>query len=446
MSYFTRAVRIAALFCVSNLALLVNALGSSPLANWIWLIAGASALLWLLMQFYPVRSRAASRRVRILVGGHELLVCAGTVVAAQSALYLWAILFGKVPVVYLVFNTLFSVLFVGITLVNGFFRVVATSTRLRILWRVLLLTLWWVPGFNLYLFYRVLRCTRDEHHFALARQELDEVHEENADCRTKYPLMLVHGIFFRDWQHINYWGRIPQALQRCGASIYYGRQQSAAPVAQSAEELKAHILEVLQCTGAEKVNIIAHSKGGLDSRYAISKLDLGAQVASLTTVNTPHRGVVFARHVLEDSSEKLLRQMESKYNAVFKKLGDKAPDFMGGVRDLTDTACKQFNEENPDDARVLYQSVMTTMRSPKSAGFPLNLTWKQVKKYDGEANDGLVARSSAPWGSFLGEQTVPGKRGISHGDVIDLLREDIAGFDVREFYIDLVRDLKAQGL
>lgn len=35
--------------------------------------------------------------------------------------------------------------------------------------------------------------------------------------------------------------------------------------------------------------------------------------------------------------------------------------------------------------------------------------------------------------------------GISHGDVIDLNRENIPGFDVREFYVDLVHDLKERG-
>lgn len=36
-------------------------------------------------------------------------------------------------------------------------------------------------------------------------------------------------------------------------------------------------------------------------------------------------------------------------------------------------------------------------------------------------------------------------RGISHGDVIDLNRENIKGFDVREFYINLVSDLREKG-
>ena len=35
---------------------------------------------------------------------------------------------------------------------------------------------------------------------------------------------------------------------------------------------------------------------------------------------------------------------------------------------------------------------------------------------------------------------------ISHMDIIDLGREDIPGFDVREFYVQLVADIKNKGL
>ena len=41
--------------------------------------------------------------------------------------------------------------------------------------------------------------------------------------------------------------------------------------------------------------------------------------------------------------------------------------------------------------------------------------------------------------------TVKGKRGVSHGDMIDLNRENIPGFDVREFYVNLVAELKQKG-
>ena len=105
-----------------------------------------------------------------------------------------------------------------------------------------------------------------------------------------------------------------------------------------------------------------------------------------------------------------------------------------------------LKEAVPDAPGVLYQSVTSTMRKASSAGFPLNITWHLVKRYDKEANDGLVARTSAEWGRFLGCLAAPGRRGISHGDMIDLMREDVPGFDVREFYIELVKGLKARGL
>ena len=41
--------------------------------------------------------------------------------------------------------------------------------------------------------------------------------------------------------------------------------------------------------------------------------------------------------------------------------------------------------------------------------------------------------------------TVNGTRGISHGDMIDLNRENIREFDVREFYVQLVAKLKQSG-
>lgn len=434
MRYTTRLLRVLVVSCLANYLLVCTAV---PLLS--GLLAGVVlfALLvgYLVIHIHPCRVPSASRRLRTLLGGYELLMVAVWSIVATgvlwTALYRTGRLAGRmsglpawVPVVI---DLLIWLPVMGLLVMNGFLRVLITCNRLRILWRV-------------------LRAARSEYYFDLGRLEREAVHAENEDCRTKYPIMLVHGIFFRDWQLVNYWGRIPQALQKCGARLYYGGQQSAAPVAVSAAELKVRIEAVLAETGAEKLNLIAHSKGGLDSRYAISRLGLAPYIASLTTINTPHRGCVFAQRLLETLPKGVLGWMERRYNEVFHVLGDEKPDFMGGVRDLAANACAAFNEQTPDADGVYYQSVMSTMRSPKSAGFPLNLTWRLVNRYDRQENDGLVARSSAEWGHFLGNLTVPGRRGISHGDVIDLMREDIAGFDVREFYIELVRGLKERGL
>jgi triacylglycerol lipase len=68
-----------------------------------------------------------------------------------------------------------------------------------------------------------------------------------------------------------------------------------------------------------------------------------------------------------------------------------------------------------------------------------------VKYFDGP-NDGLVGEESFSWGERYEYLEPAGDRGISHGDMIDLNRENIDGFDVREFYVDLVHGLKERGL
>ena len=440
-----RLVRVLLLLALSNCLFWG---GRLPVGLTVVLIAGL-AVWFVAFNVRPRRERRVSGRLRVMIGGYELFWTAGAWTLCQCAVYVWLARHpapGEAGWVSVAVGLLvFLPLLFTVTL-NGFLRVLFTSAHLRVLWRVLLLVCWYIPLVNLFVFWQVCRKVRGEFFMELARADLDAARAENQVCRTKYPILLVHGIFFRDWQLVNYWGRIPRELQRNGAQLHYGGQQSAAAVADSGMELRDTILRVLDETGAEKVNIIAHSKGGLDSRYAISRLDMAPYVASLTTVNTPHRGVVFAQELLKTLPKGLLSWMESKYNGLFHTLGDKDPDFLAGVLDLAADRCAQFNAETPDAPGVLYQSVMSTMGGFGSAGFPLDLTWLLVKKYDRDKNDGLVALGSAPWGDFLGNITSPGGRGISHGDIIDLMREDIKGFDVREFYVNLVKGLKEKGL
>ena len=90
------------------------------------------------------------------------------------------------------------------------------------------------------------------------------------------------------------------------------------------------------------------------------------------------------------------------------------------------------------------QSVGSVQRKALSGRFPLNITYHMVNIFDGE-NDGLVGVESFPWGERYILNRANGTRGISHADMIDLNRENIEGFDVREFYVELVNDLKNRG-
>ena len=73
------------------------------------------------------------------------------------------------------------------------------------------------------------------------------------------------------------------------------------------------------------------------------------------------------------------------------------------------------------------------------------MSYHFVKHFDG-FNDGLVGEESFKWGSDYHFLTNRGLRGISHADMIDLNRENIDGFDIREFYVSVVQGLKERGL
>lgn len=327
----------------------------------------------------------------------------------------------------------------------GMISVYLTSQQLGIRWRVLGLICGWIPIAHLVMLHIIIRTVRREVKFEKLRAKRNAARADAQICKTKYPILMVHGVFFRDFEHLNYWGRIPAELMENGAKIYYGNHNSAAAVRDSAKELETRIRQIVEETGCEKVNVIAHSKGGLDTRAAIALTSARDYIAALTTINTPHRGCEFADYLLENIPEAQQKAIEKAYNAGAEKLGDTNPDFMAAVHDLTSTNCAEFNEEAKDAPGIYYQSFGSKLNRPSSGRFPLNLSYLLVKRFDGP-NDGLVGEKSFAWGEDYQFLTVKGKRGISHGDVIDLNREDIPGFDVREFYVQLVSKLKERGL
>ena len=167
-------------------------------------------------------------------------------------------------------------------------------------------------------------------------------------------------------------------------------------------------------------------------------------MASLTTINTPHRGCVYADNLLQNVSPKFQTRVATAYNKIYKYLGDHEPDFLAAARDLTASSCERF-ERIPPPEGVFCQSVGSVMEKPRYGKFPTNLTHKYVAKFDGP-NDGLVAETAFAWGEKYTLVTTKSRRGISHTDMMDLNRENLPDFDVREFYVQLVADLKSRGL
>lgn len=427
-------------------------------ANQILILSKISAALYvkILLSFFltvfylfynlnPLTHKQVSEKLTKLGACYDILFSAGLLFLVQTLIYIGLLTF--YPVHWIIFlTTLILSLLTGYLLViNGLIRSFAVSRQMSLFFRILLLSFWWMPFVNSIFSLVAAEKIKSELIFDRDKVLLNQSREQQNICQTKYPLVMVHGIFFRDWEIFNYWGRIPAELEANGAQVFYGEHESSLPVETSAEQLREKILQILAKTGAQKVNIIAHSKGGIDSRYAIACLGLAPYVASLTTINTPHYGSDLAGKMLSMTPKKIVTSIGKQYSKLFTRLGDGDCDFVGSINELTPERCIELNAKMPDNAAVMYQSVGSSMASRRSAPFPLSLGYSIIHPIGGD-NDGLVATKSMRWGNFLGIIKPAGKVGISHGDMIDLSRKNIKGFDVTEFYVKLVSDLKAKGL
>jgi len=264
-------------------------------------------------------------------------------------------------------------------------------------------------------------------------------------CKTKYPVVLVHGLGFRDdLAIIKYWGKIVQHLSINGAVVMLSRQQAFASHEENAKLIRSSILKIIENNpGYEKVNIIAHSKGGIESRYMIGLPGMEGKVASLTTIATPHRGSMIADMVMNkipsDSNAVILL-----VNSLAKLIGDPLPDAYNAGYELTSEYMEKFNSMIKDRKGVYYQSYSGII----DRDFPHPIwkkLWKTLWELDGP-NDGLVSVNSARWGEFRGTVTQNGKNIVSHADIIGMHHlTGVYDFNEENFFADVLHDLKNRG-
>lgn len=264
----------------------------------------------------------------------------------------------------------------------------------------------------------------------------------------RYPLLLVHGLGFRDDMTLSYWGRIPQALEAFGCQVFLSGQDGGGNAEHNGAQVARRINEILKLTGAEKVNIIAHSKGGLDSRYAISSLNMADKVASLTTLATPHHGSKSIDMIMK-LPDPVIRFAGACADGWFRLIGDQAPSTHQILRSFTTEEASLFNAQNPDREGVFYQSYAFVMDKPLADPL-LWLSNLVVQRIEGE-NDGLLPPDAVKWGNFRGVYRSSQRRGISHLDQIDLRRRPMSKsspegvLDILDIYRDIVKELAEKG-
>lgn len=298
---------------------------------------------------------------------------------------------------------------------------------------------------------------------------------------TKLPIVLVHGW---DASTTNRWAfnGVREALQADGHTAVY----SEAPPYDSVQVRAGFVAEVidgvLAQTGAEAVNLICHSMGGLDCRFVASPGGLqygvatgqdgqGRKVASITTISTAHQGTAVADVALglmPGVLDSVINKLASLWGARYSDLADDS-HYRASLQALSEAQAPQFNEAINDAQGVVYRSWAGV-----SAVFGIRNS-KDVQACGGEAlmhlhpgtqdkldatlvpmaalaahgtqlrpNDGMVTVESSKWGEFQG--CIPADHLDEVGQPGDEGPDPHTGFDHLLFYRTLAFELAAQGL
>lgn len=307
------------------------------------------------------------------------------------------------------------------------------------------------------------------------------------------PIVLVHAFHATA---SNSWSleRVAEVLEEEGHFVvladlppYAGTPERAEVLVDALDDARAAFCEATRadddrdaCFDETKVHIVGHSQGGLDARYAVSRLGYGPHTLSVTTLSTPHRGTPLgdlglsllkdprrdreASSLLKAALDALLTRLldgirpqgladafywlsEARFEAGLVEGSDEAMPDVEGVHYQSWAGVATSDGELPDVEACEDREHFPKGRAAELRGFHDTKIFTVIAGvFDEpahEPNDGHIPVVSARFGDFLG--CVP----TDHLDLIgrpgDQADEnaELAGFDYRSFYRDLGRSLDA---
>jgi triacylglycerol lipase len=206
------------------------------------------------------------------------------------------------------------------------------------------------------------------------------------------PVVLVHGLYGFDrigvpGVKLHYFRGLARHLDGLGCPTHAVRLPAAASVPARA----AALVKAIEALPHARVDVIAHSLGGLDARYALARLGLATRVRSLVTVGTPHRGTPLADLAVGgpfDWARRIVRALGVPVDA---------------LEWLSTAALDRFNREITDVPGVRYGCVAGGVTRPST---PIALALRPAHAYlrrVSGVNDGLVPLASQYWGETIAE-------------------------------------------
>ena len=248
---------------------------------------------------------------------------------------------------------------------------------------------------------------------------------------TRHPVVLVHGVLGFVRRTVSrlfsyaYFQGVEEALAEAGVEV----ETVALPATAGVEARARALAAAVERLGGGKVNLVAHSMGGLDARWWVGRLGGEAKVASLVTIGTPHRGTAVA-----DWGARRVGTALSGWRHL-RDLGIDPTAFA----DLTREASEERNAllaGSPEVPTYSYGGA----RPWYATAAPLLPAYRILQRAEGP-NDGLVSAWSARWGHDFG--TIPADHFAQTG--WHWTPPGLPRFDHRAFYLDVVARLAERG-
>lgn len=239
--------------------------------------------------------------------------------------------------------------------------------------------------------------------------------------KTKYPIVLVHGLFgFDDVLGLDYFYRIPDSLSKDGAKVFIAAVSAANSSEVRGEQLLAQVEDILALTGASKVNLIGHSHGGPTARYVASvSPHLVASVTSVGGVNwgTPVADLLRNKLPQGSVSESILNSVANSLASLIELLSGNSELPQSSIQSLESLSTQgsmDFNQKYPEGMPRYYCGNGTMLEDNGVAYFswsgsrpltnifdPIDAPLSIISLLFREPNDGLVSACSSHLGYVI---------------------------------------------
>lgn len=177
-NYLSRVKNLLVIILLMNMVFIFN---SEKIKNIFLIIATVLlGILYLYINIIPRKEKQLNKRLKIMIGGYELVIDAILCIFLESILYIYMFLIKGISLsTWIIVLNIVIALVIGILpLINGFFRLLFTSRQLGFSYRVLLLCLWWMPIVNLILLKKACNKVRFEYFSELSKEELNLARKE----------------------------------------------------------------------------------------------------------------------------------------------------------------------------------------------------------------------------------------------------------------------------